>query len=235
MQSSRSTVPLVDGSAKDIPGKFNEAHIGGESRAWHLLQALCIKKFPMCSCSRSYSVVVLQLKFVHIHSSCVWEPMALQDTTVDEGVVVSIRVLPIAFAARMNIGPYHQWAVTTMSHFTDADVDDVPATYSSHFGSSSWMVKDLPTSDVKRAFYQGSTCNLLGSLAQWSRVIFRWTVRHKQLAILLTCQPHWSNHQLAVWKEMLIYGVFSIINKGYRLAFSCFSGISSEVAANFIW
>ena len=110
MQSSRSTVPLVDGSAKDIPGKFIEAHIGGESRAWHLLQALCIKKFPMCSCSRSYSVVVLQLKFVHIHSSCVWEPMALQDTTVDEGVVVSIRVLPIAFASRMN-----NWPVPSVS------------------------------------------------------------------------------------------------------------------------
>ena len=92
MQNFRNTVPLVDDSAKGIPEKFVQVHIRWESRVWYLLHAICIKEFPLCSCSKSYTVVVLQLKFVHIHFCCLWEPMALQEIPVEEGVAVSIRV-----------------------------------------------------------------------------------------------------------------------------------------------
>ena len=54
--------------------------------------------------------------------------MALQKTPVEEGVVVSIRVLPMAFAYTMTVGPYHPRALTTLEDFLDADVDDVSAT-----------------------------------------------------------------------------------------------------------
>ena len=107
MQNFRNTVPLVDDSAKGIPEKFVQVQITWESRVWYLLHAICIKEFPLCSCLKSSIVVVSQLKLVHIQSCCLWEPMALQKTPVEEGVVVSIRVLPMAFAYTLTVGPYH--------------------------------------------------------------------------------------------------------------------------------
>ena len=124
----RNNVPPIDGSAQGIPGVFDGVHIRGTSRPWHLLHVLGVKKFshqkrPMWSC-----VVVLELEVISIYPSCIWKTLGLQDVTVDDGVDVSFRYSQWRFSAIVYSGPYHHWASTSLSGFTDAVISEVLAT-----------------------------------------------------------------------------------------------------------
>ena len=90
--------------------------------------SLGVKKFshqkrPMWSC-----VVVLELEVISIYPSCIWKTLGLQDVTVDDGVDVSFRYSQWRFSAIVYSGPYHHWASTSLSGFTDAVISEVLAT-----------------------------------------------------------------------------------------------------------